>query len=177
MRARHQPVLEFREERLGFYEYPDLAVSAINVTTNHEERLFCVTADIVNLGGGLPAASYCVRIQILTWLDQGTVQATSQEFDWFAADATLPFRTDFSCLELQYFDEGGSVYEIDALVDVTEDVVDPNRSNNYKYLAWWPFSPNFAPGEERFRRETRTKDGKQTIKQTLGGKPFKTGKR
>lgn len=175
MLERYGPVLD-REEMGGFYQYPDLAIGAFNVTTNHEERRICVTADIVNLRAGLPAADFVVMLQIATYFDQSEPFTGVTQYWGFPAHATFPFRTNFACMRLQYINEGGSFYQIFGIVDIGETVVDPNRNNNVKSSVWYPFSPNFAPGAEGFRVETSRTKGKTNTKYMLGDKPYKPGK-
>ncbi len=75
----------------------------------------------------------------------------------------------FSNMELRYVDAGGDLYQIMGGVDITDAVIDANRSNNYKYHFWWAWNPQFAPGTETsLHIETRMENGKRVTRKTLG---------
>jgi hypothetical protein len=146
-----EPVLESPEVGAP---YTDLAVVRIDATPDWDAKQVGVAAVIDNLGLAPPTGPFCVTTQILTYFDG--YERTDQEFWWYPAGQTFPFRTLTATIELRSVAEGGTFYEILVGVDITEALLDPHRRNNYKHTIWWPFGPRFAPGSERIlRTETR----------------------
>jgi hypothetical protein len=150
--------------------FPDLAVTALVPEVNEVERLFCLSADITNLGTAPPGRHFQVRLDIITDIDDAEVRR--REFFWFAPDTPFPLRTPQACLELAYVDENGSLYLFEAVVDPNGELVDLDRSNNQLIGDYAVFSPDVAASREPFGIETRIKDGKRTTTRTLGGKPL-----
>ena len=172
MRYWQPPVLENPE--MSGSRGPDLAISQLVINPDHEHRLVYVAAVVVNQGDDPPLVPFCVRIGYLVYWDQVEPPATHQEFWWYPALVTLPFRTSWASMSLRYFDEGGDFYQIQASVDLTEVVPDRNRNNNHKFGTYWPFRPNLGlDSMGPYIRDTTTVDGKVVVKDTLEGKPVR----
>jgi hypothetical protein len=161
---RYGPVLESPE--VG-PPYTDLVVARIDVTEDWDAKQIGVAAVIDNLGLAPPTGPFCVRTQMLTYFDG--YQRTDQEFWWYPAHQTFPFRTLTAAMELRSFADGGNFYEILVGVDITEALLEARRDNNYKYTVWYPFGPGFAPGSEQIlRTETRVgENGERNVKVEL----------
>jgi hypothetical protein len=131
-------------------------VSKIDTEINDVDRLFCVSADIMNLGNAAPERHFQVRSQILTFINQ--LEVSVSEHFWFASDTPFPFRTPQACIELAYYEQNGDAMSSTHLRIRQNTLVDPNRTNNYQVDLMDVFSPEHRHTFETFRKETRVQE-------------------
>lgn len=133
--------------------YPDLVAGSIFVRVNHTNQRICVGALIRNEGGGPPGRPWQLAIGI-TFVKAG-VTISSQELFTISQNQVIGwggFESPCSEAELVYRDEdAGAVYTLEALVDVNHELVDLDRSNNYREGKTWWVNPSAVAKKRRVR--------------------------
>jgi hypothetical protein len=161
--------------------YCDLWVSEIVTKPNHDSRRLNVCAVVANRGQAPPSGPILVHTVVVAWVDfpkYGLIDQRTEEWQWWHAGQSLPFRTDWMWAPLYYVGvDYGDRYEVTVTVGDPENLVDDrNPDNNSKHIDCPPFVSPATFSEkmnEPLRRETRTENGERTSTLTIGGKPLK----
>ena len=151
---------------------------------DHDNKRLYACAVIANRGSAPPNGPIRLHTVVVADLIQdpqvGWTQESTQEWRWYHAGTSLPFRSDWMWAPLHYVEEGGGPYLVWVYVGDPENRVgDRNPNNNSKFIQCPPF---YKPGtfheemNEPLRLEMRMEDGKLTSTLTIGGKPLKEGR-
>jgi hypothetical protein len=161
--------------------YCDLWVQEIVQKPDHDNKRLSLCGVIANRGSAPPSGPILVHTAVIADLYSPQYgywyQETTQEWRWYHAGTTLPFRTLWMSAPLHYVEEYGGPYQIWMYVGDPENLVgDRNPNNNWNYIQCPPFLKPATFHEEMHEpllRETRMEDGKLTSTLTIGGKPIK----
>jgi hypothetical protein len=163
--------------------YCDLWVQEIVTKPDHDNKRFYACGVIANRGSAPPSGP--IRIYTVVLADvykgpqYGWTQESTQEWRWYHAGTSLPFRTDWTSAPLHYVEEDGGEYQVWMYVGDPENLVgDRNPNNNSNFIQCPPFLKPATFHEEMnepLRREARVEDGKLTSTLTIGGKLLNVG--
>jgi hypothetical protein len=164
--------------------YCDLYIADMDLTLDHDNKQIYLSAVIGNLGSFPPSGAILTSMDVWSDRVRGTGAMTQdlfQEWRWYHAGTSMPFRTLSMSFPFLYEDEGGRTSYITVKVGDDDNLPnDANLSNNLAITRWGPF---LRPGtfteemEGALRRETRMgDDGEVTSTLTMDGKPFKASR-
>jgi hypothetical protein len=161
--------------------YCDLWVQEIATKPDHDYKRLYASAVIANSGLAPPSGPILLYTVVLADVYSPQygywTQEQTEEWQWYSAGTSLPFRSNWMWAPLHYVEENGGMYQVWVHVGDSENLVgDRNPNNNTKLIQCPPFFKPATFREEMnlpLRRETRMEDGKLTSTLTIGGQPLK----